>query len=237
MRKYSLFTCYLIIACQSAQPVQQREITIDGIEAANPLVVEGRARTFENHVVLRIRDANGALIRETFTTSRGEIGHHNPYRAEVYVTRDPGGRITVEALEYSARDGSERSLVAGTVDYRVEPVAVDLHLHDPQRSPADCSRVFAVRRTVPKSVATARLLIEALLAEPQSPFPPGSAVNGVALRDGVLTVDFNERLQNVGGACRAQAIRASLEATLRQLPTVRRVVITAAGSERLALQP
>jgi hypothetical protein len=68
-------------------------------------------------------------------------------------------------------------------------------------------------------------------------FPRGSDVKSVVLRDGTLTVDFNERLQNVGGSCVASAIRQSVTRTLQQLPTVKQVVITAAGSEKLALQP
>ena len=83
----------------------------------------------------------------------------------------------------------------------------------------------------------ARLLVEALMTHPRTPFPRGSDVEGINIEGGVLTVNFNERLQNVGGSCAAQAIRASVERTLAQLPTVDRVVITAGGSEKLALQP
>jgi hypothetical protein len=59
----------------------------------------------------------------------------------------------------------------------------------------------------------------------------------VILRNGTLTVDFNHRLQNVGGACAATAIRESVTRTMKALPSVQRVIITAAGSEKLALQP
>lgn len=216
-----------------------REIWIDGVDVANPLVVTGRARTFENNVALRLRDAGGALLYETFTTSTGEIGHHNPYRATLWVTRDPGNRITVEALEYSAKDGSERSLVSMTKSFPVEKVDAQLYFPD-----TGCTGVKPYVRPLPKSVSHARLLLEALIAGPlktergaAAPFPSGSAVESVNLREGVLTVDFNERLQNVGGACRAQMIRESVTRTLRTLPSVRKVVITAGGSEPLALQP
>lgn len=208
----------------------QREITIASIEVANPLVVAGRARTFENNVVLRVRDARGMLITEDYTTSDGEIGHHNPYRAQLWLTREPGAEITVEALEYSAKDGSERSLVREKRAFDVEPVEVTLRVPND-----DCTGLVTRKQSVPKSVAMARLLVEVLLDLPV--FPKGSAVRSVNLRDGVLTVDFNERLQNVGGSCAAQMIRASVTETLTQLPTVKRVVITAGGSESLALQP
>jgi hypothetical protein len=212
------------------EPAPRPEITIEKVEVENPVVISGRARTFENNVALRVRDARGELIAEDFTTSAGEIGHHNPYRGTVWLTRDPGARITVEALEYSAKDGSERSLVREQRPFGVELIDVKLRVPND-----DCTGLVTDARRVPKSVAMARLLVELLLELPV--FPKGSAVNSVNIRDGVLTVDFNERLQNVGGSCAAQMIRASVTETLQQLPTVKRVVITAGGSEKLALQP
>lgn len=215
---------------EEAPPVR-REITIDSVEVANPVVVAGLARTFENNVALRVRDARGAVIAESFTTSTGEMGHHNPYRGTVWLPRDPGDRITVEALEYSAKDGSERSLVSETRPFDVPVIDVTLFLPD-----ENCTGVRPVTRQAPKSIAMARLLVEMLIAEP-APFPKGSRVESILLRDGVLTVDFNQRLQNVGGSCAAQMIRQAVTRTLGALPAVDRVVITAGGSEKLALQP
>lgn len=208
----------------------ERDIYLDAVEVANPVIATGRARTFENSVVLRVRDARGALISETFTTSTGEIGHHNPYRGTIWVTRDPGGEITVEALDYSAKDGSEQGLVSVTRPYPVDLIDATLYLPD-----ANCTAVHPTTRRLPKSLSHARLLLEALLTGP--PFPSGSRVESVNLRDGVLTVDFNERLRNVGGSCQAQMIRESVTRTLLALPSVKKVVITAGGSEKLALQP
>lgn len=213
-------------------PPREKNIYVDTVDIANPVVVTGRARTFENNVALRLRDSRGNLIVEDFTTSTGEIGHHNPFRALLWVTRDPGPSITVEALEYSAKDGSETSRVAVTRPFTVEPVNATLYLPD-----ADCTGVTAHVRKLPKSISMARLLVETLIADPAVPFPRGSRVQSVNLRGGVLTVDFNERLQNVGGACAAQMIRETVTKTLSALPSVRKVVITAAGSEPLALQP
>lgn len=209
----------------------EQNIYIDAVEVANPVVVTGRARTFESNVALRVRDARGKVITETFTTATGEIGTHSPYRGTVWLTRDPGPSITVEALEYSPRDGSERSLVRVTRPFAVERVDARLYLPN-----AECTGVVAQRRRLPKSISMARLLLETLMAEP-APFPKESRVESVNLRDGVLTVDFNERLRNVGGACAAQMIRQSVTRTLQELPSVRKVVITAGGSEALALQP
>jgi hypothetical protein len=218
-----------------------QEIFIDSVTAENPLVVNGRARTFENTVQVRARDAQGGLIAEVFTTSVGEMGNHNPFGANVWLTRPPGAHVIVEAFEYSAKDGSVRSLTADTVAFAVANSSFTLDFPG-----NDCTRTVTVRREAPRTVAIARLLAEILVAGPDSSeraagaksvFPRGSQVQSVILRQGELTVDFNERLQNVGGSCAAQAIRASVTETLSRLPSVRRVIITAGGSRDLALQP
>lgn len=218
------------------------EIYIDSVSSTNPIRVSGRARTFENTVQIRVRDARGDVVTQEFTTSVGEMGHHNPYSAELWIVRDPGPRVSVEAFEYSARDGSERSLTRRPIPYAVERMQVTLMLP----VGGDCTETRAFTRVVPKSAALARLLVEALVAGADSveraagaasPFPRGSSVNSVVLRDGTLTVDFNERLRNVGGSCAAMSIRHSVTRTLQRLPTVKQVVITAAGSAKLALQP
>lgn len=223
---------------------QPREIYIDSATGTNPVTVYGRARTFENTVQVRARDASGGEIVEVFTTSVGEMGQHNPYSAQLWIARDPGPRLTVEAFEYSANDGSVRSLIARDVPYAVERMPVTLLFSAADSS--DCTATRALTRQVPRTVAVSRLLVEALVAGPdstehaagaRSAFPRGSRVRSVVLRDGTLTVAFSERLQNVGGACAALAIRASVTRTLERLPAVRRVVITAGGSEKLALQP
>ena len=221
-------------------PATQPEITITrpaqgATIRENPFTVSGRARTFENNVVVRIRDSKNAVISERFTTARGDMGTHNPYDIEMFVTRDPGSQITIEALEYSAKDGSERSLTRVKSAFAVPLVDLTLFLHDPKRAPTDCTQVFATTRRVPKSVSAARLVVETLLTT--DGFPRGAMVRSINLRNGVVTVDFNERMQNVGGACRAQAIRASLERSLGALDGVRSVVITAMGSREMALQP
>jgi hypothetical protein len=218
------------------------EIYIDSVVPANPLVVRGRARTFENTVQIRARDSEGKIIAAEHVMSVGEMGRHNPYTAQLWITRDPGPRLTVEAFEYSAKDGSVRSLTSKVVPYDVERMRLTLYL--PVGN--DCIQTRTFARAVPKSPGLARLLVESLVAGPDggekaagavAPFPEDSDVNSVVLRDGALTVDFNERLRNVGGSCAATAIRHSVTRTLSQLPSVKRVVITAGGSETLALQP
>jgi hypothetical protein len=223
------------------EPAEQPNITIAKVVIGNPLVVSGLARTFENNVVFHAKDAGGAVIAESFTTSTGEMGHHNPYSGSLWLTREPGKRIVVEALEYSARDGEETNLVRMEKPFAVQSIEATLYFPDEQ-----CTGTKPYTRRMPKSISMARLLVEALVHGPTKEerargaavaFPEGAAVQSVILRNGVLTVDFNERLQNVGGSCRAQMIRTTVTETMRRLPAVREVVITAGGSAKLALQP
>lgn len=220
---------------------EERNITIDKVAVGNPLVVSGLARTFENNVVFRARGADGSVIAESFTTSTGEMGQHNPYSGSLWLTREPGNRVVIEALEYSARDGEETNLVRIEKPFSVASIESTLYFPDEQ-----CTGVKPFTRRMPKSISMARLLVEALVQGPSAAerargaavaFPEGSRVQSVILRDGVLTVDFNERLQNVGGSCRAQMVRASVTETMSRLPTVKKVLITAGGNEKLALQP
>lgn len=209
--------------------------------AGNPLKVSGHARTFENNVVLRVRDGK-ALVTETYTTATGEMGQWNPWRTEIWLTRSPSqGRLTVDAIEHSAKDGSVRAIVSR--DVVLDGRSTTLSLVFPM---GDCTRFQTFQRAVPHSVSVARLAAEALVAGPvaeekragaSNPFPRGAQVRSAILRNGILTVDFDERLQNVGGACAATAIRQSVTRTMNLLPSVKDVVITAGGSEKLALQP
>src|SRR5687768_11477148 len=161
--------------------VAGQEIYIDSVTSTNPLTVQGRARTFENTVQVRARDANGGIITEVFETSVGEMGHHNPYVAQLWLIRDPGSHVTVEAFEYSAMDGSVRSLTSQRVAIPAARTKLTLMF-----ATDDCTRTASFTRDVPSTVSVARLLVEMLVAGPDDTekaggasavFPRGSRVN------------------------------------------------------------
>lgn len=111
----------------------------------------------------------------------------------------------------------------------------------------DCSKVYAVVRTVPKTEAVAQAAIEQLLTGPNaeekrrgyfSALNPGAKLNSVAVREGIAYADFNSELgREVGGACLVTAIRAQIGETLKQFPTVTGVVISINGQSEDILQP
>lgn len=212
----------------------------------NPFVVRGRARTFENNVEIRLENAAGQRIKETFATAQGELGSYNPFDKEIFLTSDPGESLTVTLIERSAKDGSIRTTDSRSVLVDIPKKPVTLFYPSQKGDPNDCSSVDPVVRNLPVSISEARLALETLIEGPTraervigatNPFPEGVEIRSLNLRNGTLTVDFGERLGNVGGSCRALAIRASIEHTLRGIEGVDRVVIRAMGSESQALQP
>ncbi|HEU5162767.1 MAG TPA: GerMN domain-containing protein [Thermoanaerobaculia bacterium] len=230
---------------------RERNVTItiptDGQTiVSNPIRVAGLARTFENHVEIRVDDPYGQPIATRYTTARGEMGEFNPFSDEIFLTTDPGSEIAITAIERSAEDGSIRTSHAVRVRIEARRIPLRLYFPNANRSAGDCSAVEPVVRDVPVTRSTARLALEALLRGPiqqegvagfTNPFPKGAAVRSVNLAKGTLTVDFNDAMGNVGGSCRVQAIRAAIEKTMTSIAGIERVVITAMGDEKTALQP
>lgn len=111
----------------------------------------------------------------------------------------------------------------------------------------DCGRTVAVDRLVPKALGVARGSLEALIqgatqgeidAGLVSNINSGAQIQRLTIEDGVVMVDFNEQLGfQVGGSCMVTAIRAQITDTLKQFPTVDRVVISINGRTEDILQP
>lgn len=219
--------------------------TAEAAVTDNPLVIRGRARTFENHVTIELLDPRGELLVRTFATAQGELGHHNPFTTEIFLTRDPGPSVIVRLVDHSAADGSVREEVSRELPFKVPMRDLTLFFPAPLANPAaECNQLTRVERKIPTSRSLLRLAIEALIAGPlpsekqaTAIFPPGSAVRGVNVSGSRAIVDFNDRLVNAGGACRATAIRAAVEATAKALPGIESVEIRANGSAAEALQP
>lgn len=112
---------------------------------------------------------------------------------------------------------------------------------------ADCSAVFPVVREVPHTVAVGTAATNALIGGPSSTessegyissLPQGVILNSLRIENGTAFADFNSALEeSVGGSCRVIAIRSQIEQTLKQFPTVQRVVISINGRTEDILQP
>lgn len=75
---------------------------------ASPLVVEGLERTFEQNVVVRLKDAGGReLAKVAVTGTAPDLGIHGPYRAELIFDTPRTSSGVLEVFQNSPQDGSE----------------------------------------------------------------------------------------------------------------------------------
>ncbi len=87
-----------------------------------PLIVEGQARVFENVVNFRLRDENGKILAEGYTTANApDIGQFGSFRGELMYAAEKDGKGIVEVFDYSAKDGSEIDKVTIPVTYTKTP--------------------------------------------------------------------------------------------------------------------
>lgn len=135
----------------------------------------------------------------------------------------------------------------GVTDNMTYKVFFGNTMKDPQV--LHCEIVYPVERTVPRSPRIALAAIDDLLYGPTEkektdgyttalPGQPKIIVQKLMIEDGVARVDFNDAFNfQVGGSCRVMMIRAQVEETLKQFPTVRDVVISVNGQTELILEP
>ena len=85
----------------------------------SPLTVEGLERTFEQNVVVRLKDAGGRELAKAATTGTApDLGIYGPYRAELVFDTPRTREGTLEVFQNSPEDGSEIDKV--TVPVRFE---------------------------------------------------------------------------------------------------------------------
>ncbi len=84
-----------------------------------PLVLAGKARTFENTVNYRVRDEDNSILLEDFLTAESaDIGMFGAFHKEVFYPEPEGTSGVVEVFEYSAEDGSELHMVRIPIIFR-----------------------------------------------------------------------------------------------------------------------
>lgn len=94
----------------------------DGDVVASSFTVTGIARTFEQNVRIRVRNAAGNAILDTHVTADAtEPGVHGDFSLVVKVPKgkvSPGQRLTLDVFESSADDGTEVNKVSIMLTYK-----------------------------------------------------------------------------------------------------------------------
>jgi hypothetical protein len=212
-----------------------------------PLTITGEARVFENTFNYRLLDQDGSVLVEGNAMAKAaDVGLMGDYTITTTYPTPTGVSGTVEVFDYSAKDGSVVDLARVAV---VFPQMATMDLKEywtTADSATDCGVVAASMHRVAKSVATAHAAIVELLKGPDATdvargfgtsIPAFVTLKSISIEGGVAKVEFNSNIE-VGGSCRMQSIRAQIESTLKQFPTVTSVIITSEGRTAAeSLQP
>ncbi|MDO8602176.1 MAG: Gmad2 immunoglobulin-like domain-containing protein [bacterium] len=224
-----------------------------GDPVADPVIIVGEARVFENTFNYRVKDATGAVLGQGFNNALApDIGQFGPFSVALSITKPATSYGTVEVFNFSAKDGSEQDVVSIPIIFDAAAVStVQAYFSNTQADPGtpDCAKVFSVYRNVPNTQAVARAALEEMLKGPTAAeqrvgyvtgIQNGSriAINSLTIENGVAKVDFSSELeQSAGGSCRVGAVRSQIEHTLKQFSTVKSVVISVNGESETILQP
>ena len=223
---------------------------LDGETIAQPLLVRGEARVFENQLNFRLRDSDGAVLTEgTATANAQEVGEFGEFEAITLYERPKGKVGILEVFDYSAKDGSEIDKVTISVKFgEFELTTVKVYFASKKAEAGkECQADFFATRLVPKTTAIGRAALEELLKGPTNDeknrgyltgINEGVKIQKLTIVDRLARVDFNLRLEEaVGGSCRVALVRSQITNTLKQFSTVKEVIISINGKTEDILQP
>lgn len=89
-----------------------------GETVGRPFTVRGTARTFEQSVSFRLKQADGKVLVEDFTTATApDLGMFGPYEKTLNYPRPTQQNGILEVFENSAKDGSEINKVTVPVKF------------------------------------------------------------------------------------------------------------------------
>jgi len=86
------------------QPVENQTVT-------SPLTIKGSARVFEATVSYRLKDENGNILTQGFTTATAGAPEWGNFSAELTFTSPAKGKGQLEVFEESMKDGSDLNKV------------------------------------------------------------------------------------------------------------------------------
>jgi hypothetical protein len=244
-------------------PVETENIKVSsplpGQVISSPLTVSGEARGmwyFEATFPVSLVDEDGEVIFESFIEADGEWMTENfvPFEKEFTFSAPVGTKATLVLMRSNASGLPEHDasvsvpvVIGSTAVSEETSFSVFFSSESFGAGSVECDEVSAVEREVSKTQAVARAALNALLAGPTQAetnqglttnIPNGVELNDIRIENGTAYVDFSEELNQVGGSCSVTAIRAQIEETLLQFPTVDDVVISVSGGNPdEALQP
>jgi hypothetical protein len=246
---------------QEETPVQG-DIRIDRISPdpiANGTVIEGKAPGnwfFEASFPIELRDTDGKLLASAIAQAEGDwmTTALVPFRATLHFPPPVSASGTLifkkdnpsGLPEHDDALKRDVSILIG----KKEPKDATMYLgfiSEKDAAEKDCTKILSAVRVIPGTPAIATKTIEELLIGPTiaevgdgmlTIIPSGTKLNSLLIKNGIATADFNAKLTDgVAGSCKVGAIRAQIEETLKQFPSIQDVVISVNGVSEGILQP
>lgn len=218
---------------------------------SSPVEITGRARSGEGAVYFRLKDGmNKAIAEGSATAPLGGSGL-GFYSGKLEFDRPTTQNGWLEVYTKDAQDNSEQNLISLPIVFKeFSKPKIKLYFSNIKEDPnvLDCSKVFMVEREIePTNQIVKSVISELIKGVTEEEMANGYLTNlpetaielkSMDLKDGVLTVDFNQALQEgVGGSCRVIAIRSQITETLKQFENVKEVIISIDGKTEDILQP
>jgi spore germination protein GerM len=157
------------------------------------------------------------------------------------------GAVALAVMPAAALPAAAKAASAGTAA-KVGVTELRVYFNHAQRAGTvdDCAIVFPVARQVPRTDGVAAAALRQLFAGPteaeraqgyRSPFSAATAglLKRVRIEHGTAYVDLNDlraQLPGASSSCGAAEFGMQVERTLRQFPTVRRVILAIDGEPR-----
>ncbi|MFA6427068.1 MAG: GerMN domain-containing protein [Candidatus Magasanikbacteria bacterium] len=224
-------------------------------EITSPLSITGKARGswyFEGSFPIELLNDKGDKLTTAIATAQGEwmTTEFVPFTATLaFEPGDATSGMLIVKNDNPSGDPSKDKQIAIPVQFKQETMTVKIFFNNDKNDPnlSDCSKVYSVERTIPKTQAVGRAALEQLFKglskeEAYEGFfdniPAGVKIQNLTIENGVAKVDLSKELEEgVGGSCRVTAIRAQVTETLKQFPTVKEVIISIDGRTEDILQP
>ncbi|MFH0928088.1 MAG: GerMN domain-containing protein [bacterium] len=228
---------------------------IAGSTVASPVTISGQARGswyFEGSFPIEIKDASGMVIGQGVATAKSDWMTNDfvLFTAKIAFSGASGdGSIVLKRDNPSGLPQNDNQLKIPVVLRGPELLSVKAYFSNLINNPGalDCTLVYAVTREIPGTQAVARAAIEELLKGPtasektlgfETAINPGVKIQKLTIENGVAKIDFDAAIEKaVGGSCRTGFIRAQIEQTLLQFPTVTKVIISVDDRTEDILQP
>jgi spore germination protein GerM len=227
------------------------------------LVVQGEARGFwffEGVFPVKLTDSKGTVIAtgQAHAQSEWTTTKLVPFEAKITVPSEAKGlgTLIVARDNPSGKPTLDESRFISVMlnQQQVQPslpptIVVRSFFGNSQFNPAaDCTKVYPVAHTIPRTPLVLKAAIEQLLAGPTADEKKSGYItsinSGVKVLSANITadkeakIDFSTELgQGVAGSCRVTAIRSQIEQTAKQFPAVSKVIISINGKTEGILQP